>query len=334
MSPRLTADLLANPAVEAVRAIACGQLAEVSASYDRFRENDEKGLHDLRVALRRLRTWIRAFRPHVSGTVRRKTERRLKEIAAATNAARDAEVTLLWLRAQPPASARKRSGYKVMIETAERERSDALVGVSETLERALPKVTERLAAELECSVERHNLDPSSLQRMAPVAGELLREHAEQLAQALSRVTSPEDVDEVHRARIAAKRLRYLLEPLDEELGLTDSSARLKNLQRHLGEIHDAHRFLARIVREIGERAVLDARYRALAELGMTPEKRERPTFTTVRPGLIELGVRARATAASAFAEFRKQWDEPATAAFVAEVNRIADRLDAQPVPPI
>lgn len=335
MSSRLTADLLAIPAVEAVRVIACAQLGEVGVSYERFCRNDEDGLHDLRVALRRLRTWLRAFRPHVSNVVRRSTEERLKEIAAATNAARDAEVTVQWLGAQAPDGVRKRAGYRIMMEAAERERSAAFLEARETLEDGLPKATNKLGAELECSAERNQLDSSPLRRMAPVAGEVVHDQVEQLAKALSRIKSREDADAVHRARIAAKRLRYVLEPLDEELGVSDSSSRLKNLQQHLGEIHDAHRFIARIAREIGERAVRDARYRATAALEiLSDEDRQRPAFSTVRPGLIDLGLRAHAAEASAFSEFRRQWGEQATPAFVAEVRRIAHRLNADPVAPI
>src|SRR3954466_166851 len=93
---RLTTELLSMPAPHAVRAVALARLDEVRSAYDRFIEGDEDGLHDLRVALRRLRSWLRAFRPEVSDTLRPKTRRRLASLAAATNGARDAEVGLAW----------------------------------------------------------------------------------------------------------------------------------------------------------------------------------------------------------------------------------------------
>src|SRR5262245_39952375 len=96
-SARLTPELLAMPAPHAVRAVALARLDELRSSYDRFVDGDEEGLHDLRVALRRLRSWLRAFRPEVNDTLRKKTRRGLRDLADATNAARDAEVGLKWI---------------------------------------------------------------------------------------------------------------------------------------------------------------------------------------------------------------------------------------------
>ena len=47
------------PAPRAVRVIARGLLDEVLAAHARFEKDDPDALHDLRVALRRLRSWLR-----------------------------------------------------------------------------------------------------------------------------------------------------------------------------------------------------------------------------------------------------------------------------------
>ncbi|HZK77339.1 MAG TPA: CHAD domain-containing protein, partial [Gemmatimonadaceae bacterium] len=65
------------------------------ASADSVRDGaaaDDDLLHDFRVALRRLRSWLRAFDSSLGDTVRRKHERRLRSIVRSTNAARDATV--------------------------------------------------------------------------------------------------------------------------------------------------------------------------------------------------------------------------------------------------
>ncbi len=97
MPPELTPILLAEPAPQATRALASERLMEVTAAYDRFLAGEETGLHDLRVSLRRLRSWLRAYRPEVNDTLRSKTRRRLNRLAQATNAAREAEVALAWI---------------------------------------------------------------------------------------------------------------------------------------------------------------------------------------------------------------------------------------------
>lgn len=55
--------LLRKPAQHAVRVIASGLLEVVVAAHGRFESDEADALHDLRVAMRRLRSWLRAFRP-------------------------------------------------------------------------------------------------------------------------------------------------------------------------------------------------------------------------------------------------------------------------------
>jgi len=57
---------------------------------------DSAALHDFRVALRRLRANQRAYRDQIGA----KQDKRLRRLAHATNAARDREVQLDWLRLQ------------------------------------------------------------------------------------------------------------------------------------------------------------------------------------------------------------------------------------------
>ena len=58
---------------------------------------------------------------------------------------------------------------------------------------------------------------------------------------LARIEDADDEKEAHEARISAKRLRYLLEPLLDELpAAAPLVKRLKALQDMLGELHDAH----------------------------------------------------------------------------------------------
>ena len=68
----------------------------------------------------------------------------------------------------------------------------------------------------------------------------LPEYASQLDVQLSRVHTPADEAEAHRARIRAKRLRYLLEPVADDLdGVDDLLTALKGLQDLLGDLRDA-----------------------------------------------------------------------------------------------
>ena len=93
------ADLLGRPAAQSVRIIALGYLEDATLAFERTGNADDAlALHDFRVALRRLRTTLRAYRPLFEDSVRGKPHKLLGEIAEGTNRVREAEVALEWLR--------------------------------------------------------------------------------------------------------------------------------------------------------------------------------------------------------------------------------------------
>src|SRR5205085_10514260 len=85
-------ELLDRPRDEACRAVALKYLDEAAAAKARL-GHDEEALHDLRVALRRFRSTLRAWRA-VLGRLRGRLRSSLRRIIDATGGARDAEVLL------------------------------------------------------------------------------------------------------------------------------------------------------------------------------------------------------------------------------------------------
>jgi len=89
--------LLRRPAAASAAAIGLARLGEARAACTRLaNESDRDALHDFRVAVRRLRTVLRAFRRELK-TVPKKLERQLRDLTRATSGGRDAEVQLAWL---------------------------------------------------------------------------------------------------------------------------------------------------------------------------------------------------------------------------------------------
>ncbi|OYV66609.1 MAG: hypothetical protein B7Z74_10815, partial [Deltaproteobacteria bacterium 21-66-5] len=121
---------------------------------------------------------------------------------------------------------------------------------------------------------------------------LLRAHRRALAAALRRVRSAADVAAAHRARIAGKRLRYLLEPLRGDRGVARVVARLRTLQDRLGEFHDAQLLRDRLVAE----------------------------------GAPGIAARAEQEGARAFAAFRRSWSRARAAAYLRLVDAEIGRL--------
>jgi CHAD domain-containing protein/CYTH domain-containing protein len=229
MTP-LPDDLLDLPVDRGARLVLRGLLDRARAARKRLaRPDDVEALHDFRVALRRLRSWERAYRPHLGKTVPKRLRTALRGLARATGAGRDAEVQLAWLRqAGGEVGAERASGVAWLTGRLE-ERRDHAYGAVADVGRAFD------------AVERTLRGAPSAERFGPVAAGLIEQRMEELRQRLAAVRGADDALLIHAARIRGKRLRYLLEPL-EPYGepVTALLERLRRLQDLLGELHDLH----------------------------------------------------------------------------------------------
>ncbi|HET7460121.1 MAG TPA: CHAD domain-containing protein [Longimicrobium sp.] len=244
------AGLLDLPADRAARRLALAFLDGAAASHARLEQGaDDEALHDFRVALRRLRSTVRAYDEHLRGSVDKKDRRRLSALADATSAARDLEVHAAWVSSRIdglPGHDRPGAERSLGDLRAEKEKVDA--EVRREVAKDFGKLRWRLSRQLRYYRVKVDVDqPEGGPRMSAVLARLAADAAEQLERRLDRVGDIDDQDEAHRARIAAKRLRYLVEPFAAELpGAADVVKRLKRLQDALGEMHDADVLLARL----------------------------------------------------------------------------------------
>ncbi|MEA2179357.1 MAG: hypothetical protein QOG77_2654 [Solirubrobacteraceae bacterium] len=110
------------------------------------------------------------------------------------------------------------------------------------------------------------LDPAGL--LADNVERIARTRLDELFSFAPAVLDPRNVRELHDMRIAAKRLRYVLEVTDHLFGPYTASAlkRTKELQGLLGDMHDCDEMLPRVRRLIeteqrAEAAALRARAR-------------------------------------------------------------------------
>lgn len=228
---------LGQPAGVAVRALILQQLSAARKAYAALRKGkDPEALHDLRVALRRTRSMLGAYRGEIA--LKKRTRRELRDLAAATNPARDAEVRLAIFSAlPPPGAARARpgvawAGQRLAAETAAGARTarDALAGRFESL----------------CRHIEHGLEPpddDSGTTWCAALGARLDTAWTELDGELQALHAQFSMDTVHRLRIEMKRMRYLLEPLVPLLppakALVDET---RDLQTLFGDLRDAQLF--------------------------------------------------------------------------------------------
>jgi CHAD domain-containing protein len=276
----LPENLAGREAGEALRWIALAEIERARACRQVLAQGaDVDALHDFRVALRRLRSHLRAYREKLSGATRRSACRRLRRIAAATNPGRDAEVGLeliaRWSTESSGAESRALAGLGAELE----RRRDAAY---ETVRSELLPDFDRAARSLEHDLRRYEIElrPATDPAEQESFRELFARHAfrrgEELLATLGEASTDADEEALHRARIAAKRLRYLAEPLLAELApARPLLALLKELQDELGSARDA--------------AVLAAR---LAALGAGAERERLLAVAGGRPARPSAGGRA------------------------------------------
>ncbi|MDJ0853555.1 MAG: CHAD domain-containing protein [Myxococcota bacterium] len=236
--------LLTRPPEEGARVLALRLLDEAAGALARLEEGDDpEALHDFRVAVRRLRSSLRAYSGALERDVVDTALRRLRALGAKSGSARDLEVQVEWLRdhAAELRPAHQRD-LRWLAGRLEARKEGAYQGITDDLagafERASADLREMLGAyraliRLDGETPSHTLSDHT--------ADLLREHAAVLRRRLRAITHPDADGEAHRARIEVKRLRYLLEPVARWLDTGKPLVkRLKALQEVLGELHDLH----------------------------------------------------------------------------------------------
>lgn len=314
--------LLAKSPEETVRYLCLDLLKEAAEALARLeRTEDEEALHDFRVALRRLRSVIRAYKTYLKGSARKKLRARLKALAASTNAARDFEVQMEWLtKRAPELDAEAASGAQVLADRLQSRgdgapRADTLRAEFDPLRESFRKSLSRLRLRLEGG-------PSFLS----ATGALVAETASRLKESFEAVSSPEDGDKLHRARIDAKRLRYLLEPISAEVPEARALVKeMKTLQDTLGELQDMRVLSSSIAAELERAAVEEAhRLRDLALREGTIDAAAAPPHG----GLLALLRAQRGRRDRQYVALSRKWLSGAAAPFFERVGKLAGTLGA------
>lgn len=175
------------------------------------------------------------------------------------------------------------------------------------------------------------LDPAG-----PLAENAARIVAVRLAELRSFVPAAlreESVTEQHDMRIAAKRLRYILEATEFCFGRPAVTARrrAKDLQDVLGELHDCDVMLPRIEAHLRELRGTDAgvvRRRAGDAADLDPALAARAPHRTAYRGLEVLALYVQARRTLLFERFRELWAEQERAGTWDRMERAAERTQA------
>jgi CHAD domain-containing protein/CYTH domain-containing protein len=279
-----------------------------------FDSSDTEALHDFRVGIRRLRSTVRAYRSVLPNAFPPPLRDRLRAIARASGASRDLEVQFAWLeaRGRKGSDAERIAADWLRPELIRRAQEAGVSGLA-VVRAEFPDARRAVRRAL---TQRPGNSPDDGELFASVLGKQVIVAGGNLEKRLRRVRTIDDRNQLHRARIAGKRLRYLLEPVAEtEAEAAWLVARLKRLQDAIGDMRDAQLFRDRLRAMIEDDSTTNG---DAAEAVVVP--------ADVRPGLETLSKRLAEAAGRDFHRMRSRWSEKADTGFLARLRRFANSL--------
>ena len=329
-------DMLARTPEEATRRICLALLAEAKAAGARLTDPDDaEALHDMRVAIRRLRSTAGAYRRELGGPIPKKARRALRALQNETGGSRDAEVALEWLLPQRAGlRANHRMGFDALIEDLVREKAEGYDRARKEVRADFKRLYKKLYPDLEKMVVEIHLDDPNPPRIwaEELAVQLRKAIAEVVTQLESAGPAPGPgrvATEVHDARIAMKRLRYLLEPVRRLVPAANALVKeCKGLQDLLGEINDSEVLLGKLTSAMGGAAKKRAARLHELALAADDERIRAEMRLTERPGFDEVQRRLEERSDDLMGEVERTWLDGGLDRFASHVHAFADRLEA------
>jgi len=326
----LPGDLLLRNDEEAARRLALKALSAARAAERRLDDrSDPEALHDFRVAIRRLRSLLRAYRPQLGSSVRKKDRARLRKIQRTTGGGREADVALEWLTKQQrdlaPEYLTGLNWLSAKLLARRRVCAQALDDeVRQAFKRTAEKLEERLAI---MRTEQNLLADRPHATFARTLANLTEAHATDLLVQLGQIARMDDAEALHKARIMSKRLRYLLEPLRAQVAEAQPVVKkTKRLQELLGDLNDIHVLMDEIYQAFDDALAQKAgRIKESLSRGDIDRAR-RDASMSEWVGLVELYSRLEKERREVIAKLRDRWLDGDLDALVTRARNLAHEL--------
>ncbi|HEY8312347.1 MAG TPA: CHAD domain-containing protein, partial [Gemmatimonadaceae bacterium] len=188
MKDQLEWDPDLDAAQRAARVVALRALDAVADARDAIRKRDVESIHEFRVALRRVRSWTRAYHTALDDTVRDRTIRSLRRIALATTRLRDLDVQIEWLRSETSALGESRlEAAKWVTSSLKSERKKVWRRFRKILEREYSGAERALRDQLTHYLVRYDIRTrNNGPTMRDVTSQLLEDQGVAFSKALAR----------------------------------------------------------------------------------------------------------------------------------------------------
>ena len=242
---------------------------------------DPEGVHDMRVASRRVRSALRDFAPHLRKTKIAASTKHLKEIADKLGVVRDYDVAIIALeKLQKKANPEISSGLQGIID-------DQKAKLDPARKELVQALNYKKLSQLERSF-RHAIVDSIVSQAAtkqPASGTTVKSGPSYKMYARSTLLKrlkdlealspslykPQKVKPLHEMRIAAKCLRYAIELFaacwGDQLGVF--SRQVAQMQSSLGELHDCDLWIEHFGKQLSR-----LKKKASSELATSEDERD------------------------------------------------------------
>jgi len=227
--------------LEAARRLLSLQFKTVLINVDgAMKGKSPRPLHDIRVAIRRARAVLGAFREPLAGTSVERIGDVLKRLNRALGPSRDADVSAAFLTSEDVQKQfAKEPGWQAFIRHQVRRQRQQLAIVRRHLaERKIIALKLEMGRLLRIELPRRVKTPPSVSLEKLARRQLQKQLGRALA--LARLRRSKSSDGLHRLRIALRRVRYLGEFFSPALGATikELTKRVHTTERSLARIHD------------------------------------------------------------------------------------------------
>lgn len=202
---------------------------------------DIEGVHNMRVATRRLRSALRDFAPLLDKKLLKQTRRELKQLADALGGVRDEDVAIDALEklAASADTPQIKNGIESLINERCTVRGEKQMDLIEAL--AISHLT-GLQENFTLALDEALRGTKAAQEMSftEAGSEAVSEALQEFVDLGASLYKPFDIEELHDLRIAAKRLRYAIELFTPCWGevIEPYAEQIGEMQSHLGELHD------------------------------------------------------------------------------------------------
>jgi adenylate cyclase len=240
--------------LEAFRAIAGACIAQLQLNELGAERDDPEFIHQMRVALRRLRSALRLFAPALPAGFIAAAVPQIRALAGALGRARDRDVLVLEVLAPARAAFPDDARIAALCAASEKERRTARGEARAAL--AAPAHARFL---LTFSALLHALPPAAGDEPLEIFAARRLKKLHRKLRMLARQAEGLDIEPLHALRVGAKRLRYAVEffaPLYRARDLRTAHAALVGLQDTLGALTDLASAGAPLMRCAGNDAAL------------------------------------------------------------------------------